>query len=357
MIDRHNYFGGGVGGHNIAEGSVNNESHLAQPGGGLLSIGLYQVEGRPFACTEWTQLPPNLWKVEAAPLIAFYGMGLQGWDASYHFTSSRSRPGEGWPDKNSYVTDTPHYIGQFPALAFAVRKHHVKQAPIVASRRLKVDDLFTGIDPLTQDFTGGGYDAKALKGNLATPAEALAVGRVTVGFSGGQSAAVDLKNYWLKEPKVVRSITDELVWDYGRQLVRVQTPKTQALIGNVRGSTFVLPGATISAIKTPFVSLILTPLDDLPLADSRRILVTAMARDAQVGTRYSDDGKSLLKVGGPPLLMEPVQATITLKGAAPKAVNALDVYGVPTGKTVPIGKDGGFAIDGQYRTYYYEIKR
>ncbi len=35
MIDRHNYFGGGAGGHGITEGKVNNASHLSQPGGGL----------------------------------------------------------------------------------------------------------------------------------------------------------------------------------------------------------------------------------------------------------------------------------------------------------------------------------
>ena len=60
-------------------------------------------------------MPPNVWKLEAAPLFAFYGMGLQGWDASYHFLNSRCYPGDGWPGLSSYMTDTPHYIGQFPA--------------------------------------------------------------------------------------------------------------------------------------------------------------------------------------------------------------------------------------------------
>ena len=128
MIDRHNYFGGGDGGHGIKDGKVNNETHLTQPGSGLLSMGLYQVEDRPFACTEWTQLPPNQWKAEAAPLIAFYGMGLQGWDASYHFTSSRARPGDGWPDLNSYVTDTP-------ALHRPVPRPVVRRPPAATSRR------------------------------------------------------------------------------------------------------------------------------------------------------------------------------------------------------------------------------
>ena len=55
--------------------------------------------------------------------------------------------------------------------------------------------------------------------------------------------------------------------------------------------------------------------------------------------------------------MEPVQATMKLKGAAPATINVLDVYGVPTGKTVKPAADGSFGISGEYRTYYYEVKR
>ena len=185
MIDRHAYFGGGAGGHSVAAGEVNNGSHLGSPGTGLLALGLYQVEDRPFAVTEWTQLPPNEYKAEAAPLMAFYGMGLQGWDALYHFTSSRQRLGDGWPNLNSYVTDTPHYIGQFPALAFAIRNNHIAEADIIAARRLTTNELFTGKDPLGQSFDG--YDVKELSQGSSTPAEALAIGRVTVSFDGGEA--------------------------------------------------------------------------------------------------------------------------------------------------------------------------
>jgi hypothetical protein len=192
-IDRHNYFGGGEGNHSVAAGSVSNESHLDRPGRGILSSGLYQIEDKPFLMTEWTQKPPNQWKAEIAPLVAFYGMGLQGWDASYHFHSSRSFLGNGWPSQSSYVTGTPHYIGQFPALAFAIYKGHFEEAEIVAARRVRTEDLFQGIDPLSQDFTGGGYDENEPTGNLATPTEVLAIGRVTARFGNDvePSMAID----------------------------------------------------------------------------------------------------------------------------------------------------------------------
>ncbi|RYD81990.1 MAG: hypothetical protein EOP84_10150 [Verrucomicrobiaceae bacterium] len=105
MIDRHNYAGGGEGGHGIKEGKVNNESHLPKPGTGIFSVGMKQVENKPFSVTEWTQSAPNQWKAECAPILAFYGMGLQGWDASFHFIQSGTRLRDGWPNMSSYASE------------------------------------------------------------------------------------------------------------------------------------------------------------------------------------------------------------------------------------------------------------
>ncbi|MFO8008576.1 MAG: beta-galactosidase [Candidatus Brocadiia bacterium] len=358
LITRHNYFGGGAGGHNIRVGEVNNETHMGQPGSHLLSTGFYQVEDKPFIITEWTQKPPNQWKAEAAPLFALYGMCLQGWDGSYHFAGGRPRMGSGWPGERSYVTETPHYLGQFPALAIAVYNRHVQEAPIAAARRLETEQVFQGFDALSQDFSGGGYDQKELRGNLATPKEVLAIGRVTLKIAEDVAPAVkaDWQDFWDKTARVVRSMTGELVWDYGNRVVTVRSPKTQGVIGFAGGGDYELPAAQVTDVKTPFVSLLLTPLDEKPLAESRHILVTAMARDKQTGAEYNEDGTELLSVGLPPLLMEPVQATIALEGPPIGSVRVVDIYGVPTDRTVPV-EANTFSIDGRYETYYYEVRR
>lgn len=362
MIDRHNYAGGGDGGHGITEGKVNNESHLRMPGGGIFSVGMKQVEDKPFSITEWTQCPPNQWKVECAPIMAFYAMGLQGWDASFHFAQSGTRLGDGWPRMSSYVTDTPHYLGQFPALAFALHHGHVQEGPIAAARRATVADLFTGKDVFKQDFTKGGFDVKTLSTNGGTPAEAFAIGRTTVGFDGGKSEQVDFAKFWDEGAKSIRSATGELTWDYGRERITIHTPKTQGVVGKTGGSETVpaevaLPGFS-GKFKTPFVSVLFTPLDDLPLADSRRILITALAQDRQSGARYNADGTRLESTGTAPLLMEPVQAAVKLTGAAPTKIVPCDHYGTPiAGASVPVEKDGTFHLHGGYRAYYYEVKR
>jgi len=150
---------------------------------------------------------------------------------------------------SSYVTRTPHYLGQFPALAFAIYKGHITESPIVAGRRIKVADLFGGIDPLSQDFTGGGYDDKALQGNLATPQEVFGIGRVTVDIGDDLKPAskIDWTKYWDREQKVVRSVTGEHTWYYGRGLVTIQTRKTQAAIGFAGDLDLELPASKCSA--------------------------------------------------------------------------------------------------------------
>jgi hypothetical protein len=357
-IDRHNYTGGGAGGHNITTGAVNNDTHLDKAGRGILSSGLWQVEDKPFIMTEWTQKPPNQWKAEIAPLVAFYGMGLQGWDASYHFAGSRSAMGDGWPGMSSYVTETPHYIGQFPALAFALYHGHFTEGATAAARRFSLGDIFAGVDALDQKYGTVGYDTHELLAHGRTPVEALAVGRVTLKIADGLAPAQEFTpSQWSDtSAPVARSNTGQLTWDWDRRVVMVHSEKTQGILGFAAGGQYDLPGVTVADIATPFIVLLFTPLDNRALIESEHILITALAQDKQLGTMYNADGTRLLETGGPPLLLEPVQATITLKGGSPTSVKAVDVYGVPTGRQLE-HTDNTFRIDGRYATYYYEVNR
>ena len=160
---------------------------------------------------------------------------------------------------------------------------------------------------------------------------------------------------------VIAAAGQQLIWDQGRERILIQTERIQGVVG--KGGVIQLAAAgrgplvTRLDIKTPFVSLLLTPLDDLPLAQSRHVLITALARDRRTGARYSLDGKSLLAAGTAPLLLEPVQATIKLAGPPPISIRPLDPYGVPKKETLGAGKDGSFQIDGRSRAYYYEVRR
>ena len=66
-------------------------SMLTQPGSGYLGSGLQQVVDRPFGLSEWIHVYPNVYAAEGPAIVAAYGMGLQGWDASYEFQSQADR--------------------------------------------------------------------------------------------------------------------------------------------------------------------------------------------------------------------------------------------------------------------------
>jgi hypothetical protein len=360
-IDRHNYFGGGAGGHGITTGTVNNDTHMQKPGRGLLSTGFWQVEDKPFVYSEWTQSPPNQWKAEASPLVAFYGMGLQGWDASYQFAGGRSYMGNGWPSLSSYVSETPHYMGQFPALAFAIYNGHFDEGEVISARRFDLtqgtNGIFRGTDILQQQFGLVGTDTAELLRQGSTTSEFLAIGRVV------QKAGTDLPAsqigstapYWNTTTRIVNSNTGQLTWDYAKRVVLAKSDKTQGVIGFGGGSTWNLPGVDVS-LSTNFVSLLFTALDNKPLIESENILITAMARDRQYGSTYNSTGTQLLTLGAEPLELEPVRANISIKGSAIDDVLVVDAYGVPTDQQVS-RTGNSFTIDGRYATYYYQVKR
>ena len=55
-------------------------------------------------------------------------------------------------------------------------------------------------------------------------------------------------------------------------------------------------------------------------------------------------------------MLEPVQATISVKGNPIDAVKVVDVHGVPIDATVS-NAGNTFEIHGRYATYYYEVTR
>jgi len=169
------------------------------------------------------------------------------------------------------------------------------------------------------------------------------------------SERVDWSLYWDQDAQVIQSMTGELTWDYGHGVVTLHAPKTQAIVGFAGGRHFDLPGVSVD-VTTDFVSLIFTPLDNEPLVDSEHILITAMAKDLQTNAEFSADYSELTVLGGSPLMLEPVQATITFGGDAITSARVVDVFGVPT-RTDVERAGNTIVIDGRYQTYYYEVQR
>jgi len=246
-------------------------------------------------------------------------------------------------------------------LAYWVYRGDIRPGAVVARRNVSVRELERGILKVRDAIQQTG-DLVDLAKDTHTPGEAVAAGRVVIRFTEAPTPneAKDLAPFWDREKKTIRSTTGELLWDYsGQGLSTVNAERSRGFCGFAEGRDLTLGDVAVTAIKTPFAVVCLTSLEEKPIASSSRVLITAVARARNTGMSYSPDGAQLLAIGGPPLQMQGVRATLTVpRPAGEVVVNALDVWGRRTGVTVPFQRAGDritFQIAPEYKAVYYEI--
>jgi hypothetical protein len=336
IIDRHNYFGGGQG-HLLKPGPFANESMLKHIGSGLLGAGLQQVSDRPFAFSEWMSLIPNEWTAESAPIIALYGMGLQGWDASYvfatdyrQFTQTIQTPGGG-----IYNANTPTQLALYPALATAIYRNDIQEGKTVVERKVNINKLLSG-NTTFREKVEQDHDRKVLKGDF--PLEAMAVGKVGITFSEGEPDEVVSELAPFIQGSRVYSNTKQLMWDKSGYFT-INTPGTQGVVGYAEGKKIELDGLNLHTYN-PFAVILATSLDPgKGISQAKRILITTIARTKNTGMQYNDDHTQLLEVGSAPMLIEPVKVNLELKRKGRCTVSVLDHLGRITGETIPAVKN------------------
>ena len=360
VIDRHNYFAGG-GGHMLKEGKFVTEAMVSTPGGGLPGTGFQQVAGRPFAFSEWMSLIPNEYTAEASPLIALYGLGLQGWDASYSFANNQ--PGmtntvQGKGGGNIYNADAPTQRGIYPALARMIYHGDIREGEVVCNTKIHIPSLIDGKIGFETRLEQQG-DQKTI--SSIVPPAAMAVGKVQNTFTDKfeESHPDDTYlNYYDAGKKEYSSTTGQFTWNVaGKGYFTMNTPCSRAVVG-FSGNEPLQLGSIEVRTSNPFSVVLITSLEKgIPLENAKSALITTIARTQNTGMRYSADRTELLDLGEAPLLIEPVETSLKLPEGT--TVHILDHAGRRTGKTVVPGKkaDGNteFLLDGsKYRTIYYE---
>ncbi|HEY5744929.1 MAG TPA: hypothetical protein VIU12_02525 [Chryseolinea sp.] len=354
-IDRHNYFGGGSG-HALAPGKFDNTSMLSKPGSGLLSTGLQQVVDRPFQISEWMSLIPTEWVAESAPIIACYGLGLQGWDASYAFAMDDFRytktiqRGQG-----IYNVTSPTQLALYPALSSMIYRGDLQEGDIIANRNVNLRDLAQGKLRIAEK-TSQQYDLKTFESDV--PLEALAIGRVTVSFdSDSLNRQHDLSKYWNKQKKHITSSTQQLEWDYADLgYFTINTAGTKGVVGFAKGKDFNLGDWGIKT-DNPFAVILITALQkEKALDNTRNVLITTMARAQNSGMVYNKERNVLVDLGAAPILLEPVKVEIQVPKKRKAHVYVLDHNGRRTGKTIA-SKENKLLIDGtKEHAIYYELE-
>jgi hypothetical protein len=345
-IDRHNYFGGGM-----------MDSMLKEPGSGYFSSGLQQVIDRPFGLSEWIHVYPSLYSAEGPAIVAAYGLGLQGWDASYEFQSQSAHrtfdDKAGWLPWGVWEADTPTQLGQFPTLARMIYRNDVKQSDIISIRRVNSENLQDGEFSFTDKVVQQG-DVKSFGGSV--PPEALAAGRVVVEFTNKSPASTFPDMHQYRHGSTIVSSTGQLVWNTaGKGFFTVDTAGTKAVVGFAENQRLKLGDVTITS-ASPYASIFLTAAEkEATFLNCKRAILSVVARSCNTGFKYFAMDNRVLDNGAGPILLEPVKATLEIAGRRVAAVNILDHDGRRTGQTLP-SSDGKITIDGAHdHALYYEL--
>lgn len=353
-IDRHNYFGGGRRGQ-----TFNNASMLRVAGAEMLSSGLQQVADRPFMLSEWIHVFPNEWGVEGPAILGAYGCGLQGWDVSYMFQNRDSGGFSEQLGRDPWDVTAPQVLGVFPAVARQVLRGDVQESELRAAMYVHVPSLREeklGFN----DRTAQAYDLKGFDCDKV-PARALAVARCAVEFTAEyrDTPAFDLRPF--EKDGLLVSSTGQLCWKEGRQerlagYFTMDTPGTKAVVGFAEGRTCRLGQVTITP-QCRFAAIYVTAQGrSETLADSKKLLVVAIARARNTGMKLNVAEDEVLQGGSGPVLLEPVKASIAISGRKVAAVRTLDHDGRRTDKLLPAA-DGTFTIDGaRDKTPYYLVE-
>jgi hypothetical protein len=356
IIDRHNYFGGGKG-HSLASGKFDNTPMVSRIGSGLFSSGLQQLNNRPFAFSEWMSLIPNEWTAESSPMIAAYGLGLQGWDASYVFATDipRYQPaihsGRGG---GIYNATSPTQMAMYPALARMIYRGDVQEGETVVNRKVNLASVLKGETPLNESVKQD-FDRKAIEGSF--PLQLMAAGKVVLTFTDENKTEFlnDFESLW--KDSVMTSTTRQLKWSEKRKgFFTINTAGTKGFVGFSDKQTMQLSELTLKT-DNEFAVILITSLEkEKGIANANRILVTTIARAQNTGMKFSDDRNELLAHGDAPVLLEPVNLSMKIDRKEQPKITVLDHSGKKTNRMLS-AENGWINIDGaQTKAIYYLIE-
>lgn len=376
VMDRHAYFGGP---HKTDRGWTVTAGDLYSDYCGLLHpeevpVREIQYAGHPCSVSEYSFPMPNRFRTESVLVAAAYG-ALQGTDAYVFFAVH----GISWSGElGKWPLLVPSVIGQFPAAALLCRRGDVEEAWTVAQQVLSLKGLYalqgSGTEePQTLDNLRAAeipYGVSVMGEHVASAAShvdplAFYVGRVVRVFSDDKSQALvmDLLTYINRDQKTIRSANGQVFWDYGRGIVTVNTPRSQAAAGFLpKAGRIALPDVAV-ALDSEYGCVIVTALDDRPIKEAPRVLVQVMTEETMFGWQDApaEGGmKKIVSMGTAPINVKQIagKVSLTRPDAASLKATALDPNGYPLARQVRTEAAGDtFTLTLEPDVLYYVTER
>lgn len=319
-----------------------------------------QVQGMPMIVTESKWVFPNLYQTEGAFLGAAY-MSVTGVDSLYfthmngpewlqEFRRMFNKMGDQYA-LGKWWGNTPQEVGSFPANALLFRKGHLRQAdPAVVEHRTMEDLLDRNAPAITESATydpnRDQVDTRSWDASADGPVSRLAylVGPVVADYGAEKDdlRLTELPKYIDTDSQIVRSMTGEVVTDYGKGISTMNSPKAQGVAGFLRsaGGTFKLSDVVFES-SNDYATLQVVSMDDRAIADSGQLLIQAGTVVRPSGWTVRDvsfehkkemiDGQEIVTTGAPPYRIANTHAKLTVRNPGLRKATVLDAGGYPVG--------------------------
>ncbi|MES1186152.1 MAG: CIA30 family protein [Myxococcales bacterium] len=348
FVDRHAYWAHPQGGWGYTpEISWDPSSLLKDAGLGIVgSLGARRVKGLPFTASEWQTAAPNDYRQEGVLAMGAYAALGNFNPIEFAFTHEAGKASNAISrlSSNFDVVEQPTMLGAWPAVSLLFHRHDVAEAKQDAVLKLDEASVF---DPL---FRGG------------APKELVRLGKTGIGFGQGQTLD-QLQTLLTSQIKdgVASANGGELVHDARAGTLLVNTPRTQGFAG-FKPAQKVRLGNVELELASAFAVVLVTALDDQPLAASKRILVSALGNAVNSGMTLGPGRNRIDDAGVSPVLVEPIVGRLALQGltgAAAAKVHALGPNGERDHAVEVANTAGGlsFGLSADHHAMHYEIVR
>ena len=306
------------------------------------------IAGKPYTVSEVNEPLPNDYASEVIPILAAYG-AFQDWDGIFWYTfdpkiDRRAPPVIGTAHDLSF---DPVKLPELAAGALLFLRGDVEKAQTVRIRSYSVPQVFaSSLAPESErPFFTAGFP-------LSLPLQH----EVRLRFSAqGLSRPFDP----LDRSNPIVSDTGELSWYTSPQQgeVTVDSPRSQALIGFVKEHPAEDSNLAVD-VKNRFCAIMLSSMDEQPIATSSRLLLVAGGRAENTGEVWSASGTKLANWGKSPTLIEPIVGMLTLRKiqhARAVRLQPIDGAGHPIGPPISataVGDDWSAPLGTTITTWY-----
>lgn len=321
FLDQHAYYGGTAWGRFWLEDNLKvftiAESSFSEINRTILdTFQERRVRGFPYLQSEWNQVEPNFYSSECLPLLSAYG-ALFGWNPVFFAFLQEGIPTKAQMQMCFDIYEIPTKSAVAPICSLIFHRGDVLEAtdgyyvPVTVEEAVRCRDFENPIPRDMKRFTRTGLCFKDGQEGMAEQEEQNT--RLLAALKRNSAGGV------------IKSITGQLTWHNGLGFT-LDTPYSCGQIGFVGRFDFATEFASFEMYNR-HAAVLLASLSGKRLTEADHLLLTAAAGWRMVGETFSEDARTLLHAGDPPMMVEPVEGKILLKTEAEYEVYCLDFSG------------------------------